>query len=1077
MTERRADRAARFRAARTTFVAALAVGAAAVAAPPPVDFNREIRPILSDRCAVCHGPDAGTRKAGLRLDTREGATAMDAAGRAAIIPGDASSSELIRRLTSADPDDRMPPASTGKTVSAAEIETIRRWIDEGAEYRGHWAFEPPRRLEPPAVGDVGAVRNDIDRFILARLASEGLSPSAPASREALIRRVTLDLTGLPPTIGEVDAYLADDSPGAYERVVDRLLASTAYGEHEARFWLDAARYGDTHGLHLDNRRSIWRWRDWVINAFNDNMPFDEFTIEQLAGDLLPDPTLAQLTATGFNRNHVTTSEGGAIDEEYFAKYAIDRAETTATIWLGLTAGCAQCHDHKYDPISQREFYELYAFFNNLEGPAMDGNRPDTPPIIVSPRPEEAIELGRLETIASTLRARLDEPMPDVDAAQAEWESERRDRVAARWRDLTPVEMHSRGGATLAVLEDGSILASGENPPTDVYEIVYETDAVDLRVLKVDVLTHESLPHTGPGRADNANLVLSEFEVEVGPIDNPDAAAPVRFVAAVADHDQAARGYVAETTIDGVIEDPKGWAPEGFARRENRRLLYVADEPFGFSGGTRVRVRMHFLSEFPQHAIGRFRISASAEDELHDVMAPSVAGPWHVAGLFPAASFDDAWSTVAGPEVDPGAIDLDARYDGDVRWTEHPEFGDGVVNPLVGENAATYVYRTIDAPTRRVVTWALGSDDGIRVWVNGEMVLDRKVLRAAAPDQDRIDVPLRAGRNHVLMKIVNAGGQYGFAFRPVRDGDRGTFVDVTERLASGVDDDDARRIVRDYFRRTYSDAFADHVREFEAATAAVDAYRAMLPVTLVTRERREDRRVSAVLIRGQYDQPGDPVEPNVPAVFPPLPDGVAADRLALARWLVDPAHPLTARVTVNRIWQQHFGIGIVRTAEDFGSQGEWPSHPDLLDWLALRFIDSGWDVKALHRLIVTSATYRQSAAVTPALLARDPENRLLARGPRFRLDAEVIRDQALAASGLLERAIGGPSVRPYQPPGLWKVVAYPDSDTREFRPDTGAALHRRSLYTFWKRTSPPPYLSTFDAPTRETCTVSRPRTNT
>jgi hypothetical protein len=973
----------------------------------------------------------------------------------------------------------MPPAGETRRPTPEEIERLRRWIDQGAAWQPHWSFIPPRRPAAPAVRGTAWVRHPIDAFILRRLEDEGLAPSPEADRARLIRRVTLDLTGLPPTPEDVDAFLADTSSGAYDRVVDRLLASPRYGEHMARYWLDAARYGDTHGLHLDNRRSMWRWRDWVIEAYNRNLPFDVFTTEQLAGDLLPDPTLDQRIATGFNRNNVTTSEGGAIDAEYLVKYAVDRVETTSTVWMGRTAGCAACHDHKFDPISQREFYELFAFFNNVAERAMDGNRHDPPPVVRAPTPEQAARLEEIRAEVTALERRLDAPMPAVDEQQSAWEAAWRERSVTRWEVLDPIESVSTRGATLRELEDHSLLAEGENPDRDAYEIVARTDATGLRIVRLEALTHETLPHTGPGRADNANFVLSEIEVEAVSVADPGRRRVLALVSATADHEQMNGPYLAEHARDGIVDDTNGWAIEGFNRREDRTVMFASDEPFGFAGGTELRIRLRFETHFARHAIGRARLSVSADAELHRVLAPSDLGPWHVVGPFPANDGTVAYDLPFGPEHDLDAIDLDATYqDGGLAWRAAPEFADGAVHTLEGERAATYLHRTIDAPSARSMELSLGSDDAIKVWVNGRLVLGKNTRRPVAPDQEKIVVPLAAGPNRVLMKIVNESGGYGFYFRPVGEGADRDFLDVLAMLVEDGPalDDDQRIRLRRYYRRHHSPELKAVYEALRDRQEDEEAFVRTLPITLVMAER-EERRDAFVLRRGNYDQPTDPVSPGVPGVLPPLPGDRPADRLALARWLVSGSHPLTARVAVNRYWQRFFGNGIVRTSEDFGAQGEWPSHPDLLDWLATEFVASGWDVKAMQRLIVTSATYRQSSRTTPGLIARDPENRRLARGPRFRMDAEMIRDQALAASGLLVGTIGGASVKPYQPAGLWKDVAYPDSDTQTFEPDTGDALYRRSMYTFWKRTSPPPNLQSFDAPSRETCTIRRPRTNT
>ena len=1048
-------------------------------AQTPVDFSRQIRPILSDKCFQCHGPDPNARQANLRLDSLAEATRALETGGAAVIPGDAASSKMIARVTSPDIDFRMPDEDSGKSLSADEIELLRQWIDQGATWEEHWAFIAPKRLEPPAASNPRWPRNGIDNFILANLDAEGLAPTAEADKVTLIRRLTLDLTGLPPTLEEVEAFLADDDDDAYEKVVDRLLASERYGEHQARYWLDAARYGDTHGLHLDNDRSMWPWRDWVINAFNDNMPFDQFTVEQLAGDLLPEPTANQIIATGFNRNNVTTSEGGAINAEYLVKYAADRTETTSTVWMGLTLGCAQCHDHKFDPFSQREFYELFAYFNNVAENAMDGNKRDPPPVVRAPTRETIDELTALRANIASTEAQLDAPDPEIDEAQSQWQAKWSQQWGERWLVLDPESFTSTGGSTLRKLDDSSILAEGENPAKDVYEIVARTEKTNLRMIRLEALTHESLPHSGPGRAANANLVLSEIEVEAVSLADPQLRQTIKLVAASADHEQMNGPYLVAYAIDGVVDNTNGWAVEGFNKREKRTAIFASDEPFGFESGTQLHITLRFETHFTQHAIGRVRLAVSDDDELYAGLAPSAFTDWHVVGPFGANDGRQAHDLPFGPEQQLDAIDVTSSFkDGELTWTEKPDFVDGKIHKLTGTNCATYLYRRIESPTNRQMELSLGSDDAIKVWLNGRIVHDNYVPRGVAADQDRITIDLDAGTNHLLMKIVNIGGEYGFYFRNAREGGGGEFLRIVDLLAAEQSDlsADQHTIIRRYYRQRHSAPLKVVYNRLETLRADEDTLVRTLPITLVMKER-EQRRPTFVLYRGEYDQPRDQVQPGVPAALPPLPEDATTDRLALAQWLVDPQHPLTARVTVNRIWQQVFGVGIVKTAEDFGSQGQWPSHPELLDFLARQLADGDWDVKQFFKLIVTSATYRQSSTITDQLRERDPENRLLARGPRFRLEAEVIRDQALAAAGLLKHQIGGPSVRPYQPGGLWKAVAYPDSNTNTFMADTGDAQYRRSMYTYWKRTSPPPNMTAFDAPSRETCTVRRPRTNT
>jgi hypothetical protein len=1037
-----------------------------------LSFNRDVRPILSNHCFQCHGPDRETREAGLRFDVREAALAPLGDGRRAIVPGDPGASELIRRVTHPDPGVVMPPPDVGEALTAEQVETLRSWIASGAAYERHWAFEPPRRPPAPEVADEGWSLNPIDAFVLARLEREGLAPSPPASRSALLRRVSFDLTGLPPEPEEVEAFLSDGSPGAYERVVDRLLASPRHAEHMARRWLDAARYGDTHGLHLDNARQMWPWRDWVIGAFAENMPYDRFTVEQLAGDLLPEPTLGQLVATGFNRNHVSTAEGGVIDAEVQMNNVADRVATTGTVWLGLTMSCAHCHDHKYDPISHTEYFEFFAFFNNSAEEPLDGNRADWAPFVRVPSPEQTEAMASLDRRIEARREALEAPDGAVDAAQEAWRAEAAEAWRTRWHVPPVVGASSAGGATLTVLDDGSVLAGGENPDTDVYELELEPGAGPVSLVRLEALTHESLPHTGPGRAENANFVLSEVELAWRP-EGGASWEPVTLTAPAADHEQANGPFPISAAVDGQAGPTNGWAVEGFNRREDRVATFAPARPFNPGEGGRVRVRLRFETQYAQHAIGRVRVALAGDGALRETLAPVALGPWRVAGPFMAEGEEGPFEAVFWPEARDGAQGADASGEA---WAERPELRDGVAHALEGEQCATYLARTVHADRARRLTVRLGTDDAVKLWLNGELVHAEGAARGLTPDEDTVELSLRPGENRLLMKVVNYLGGYAFAFRAEQP-DAGAFLRALPLVLEGAGSPEDEAALRRYYRAAHSPemrALASELGELEAERAALES---SLPLTLVMADREGEPRPTHRLHRGEYDKPRERVEPGVPAALPPLSPDEPRDRLGLARWLVRPDHPLTARVTVNRLWQHSFGTGLVKTVEDFGSQGEWPSHPELLDWLAVEFVESGWDVRHIVRLIVTSRTYRQSAGVSPELLSRDPENRLLARGPRFRLEAEEIRDQALLASGLLVERVGGPSVKPYQPPGLWKEVAYAGSDTTTYVPDDGEGRHRRSMYTYWKRTSPPPSMAAFDAPTREACVVRRSRTTT
>lgn len=904
-----------------------------------IDFDRQIRPILSEKCFRCHGPDEAARQSGLRLDVRDAAIRPADSGERAIVPGDLETSGLIARIMSADADEVMPPAELNKPLTDAEKELLRQWVAEGAGYQQHWAFRPPVRPHVPATRNDAWAKNDIDRFVLARLETEALSPSREADRVTLIRRVTLDLTGLPPTPADVDAFLADASPGAYETVVDRLLSSPHYGERMAVDWLDASRYADTHGYHIDSGRDMTRWREWVIAAFNDNKPFDAFTVEQLAGDLLPDATLDQRIASGFHRNHMINFEGGAIPEEYHTAYIVDRVNTTGTVWLGLTVGCAQCHDHKYDPLSQREYYGLYAFFHNVPEKGLDGIAGNAAPVLKLPTPEQKAETDRLRSEIARLEQTLKAPNEELDAAQAQWE---RSFASSRPPDWVPVtvlrtdgseSVTSEGGATVAYLADQSVLLSGENPATDVYAVRFEVDQ-PVTGLRVEILPDESLPGRGPGRSENGNIVLTDVSIAYeAPRDASSETVAVKVRDATADYSQP--DFEVAKAID---EDSKtGWGIyPGIGQPHS--AVFELDELIPANGTSlRVTATLGFRSVWARHQAGRFRLS----------------------------------------------------------------------------------------------------------WTSSEQLRPKQNL----PEKVR---------------------------------------EAVERAAADRTDED-RRELRKHYRSQVSTLTRESAGALKRAKEELEKLEAAVPTAMVMEEMPQPRE-TFVLVRGDYDKKGQKVTAAVPSVLPPLPEGAPANRLGLARWLVSPSHPLTSRVIVNRYWQMFFGTGLVKTAEDFGSQGEPPSHPELLDWLAAEFIHGSaagdtdaWDVKALVRLIVTSATYRQSSAVSHELHARDPENRLLARGPRFRLQAEFIRDQALAASGLLSHRIGGHSVSPYQPPGLWEeLMSREDGDrftAQKYEQSHGEDLYRRTMYTFWKRTCPPPTLATFDAPDRETCTVRRARTNT
>jgi hypothetical protein len=891
-------------------------------------FNRDIRPILADRCFQCHGPDQAKRKADLRFDVEEVA-------RKVIVAGDPQKSELYRRLT-AEESERMPPAKAGGRLSAEQINLFRRWIEQGAKWARHWSFVKPERPSLPTVRNPAWVRNPIDAYILARLDREGLTPSPEADRTTPIRRVTLDLTGLPPTPAEVDAFLADSAPGAYERVVDRLLASPRFGERMARPWLDAARYADTNGYQNDGDRTMWRWRDWVIDAYNRNLPFDQFTIEQLAGDMLSSPTLDQRIATGFNRNHRGNAEGGIIPEEYAVEYVVDRVETTATVWLGLTMGCTRCHDHKYDPIKQKEFYQVFAFFNNVPERGKAVKYGNSPPLIPAPTPTQLERLAQLRSKLAHAEEECRQRERRLDAAQREWEETYRPATTVRWAPTDGLLRHF---------------------PLDE---LTKHGRVDGRLTFTD----------GPiGRAAEFDG-RSFFDVgDVGNFGFYD-----KFTLAV---------WVYPTELNGTIVS------------RNSDTAYAEGYELGLENG---KVQLNLSKRWLDDAL---RVETRAS------LKPS---RWH---------------------------HVLATYDGS-RW-------------------ATGVHIYID-----------GKDQPLKV------NLDE--LNQSFETKE----PLRIGSR-------GTGRRFHGRIADVRVYNRLLTSGEAEQTATPEAINDILAIpskkrtagqsskLRAYF---LENSAPEEIREAYAvlrgAQRAVARLTESFPTTMVMDEMSPTRD-TFVLIRGQYDKHGEKVTPGIPSSLR-NPADIASkfrNRLDFARWLTEPSNPLTARVTMNRFWQMLFGVGLVKTTEDFGVQGEPPSHPELLDWLATEFIRTGWDMKAILRTIVTSATYRQSSRVTRELLQRDPENRLLARGPRFRLSAETIRDQALAASGLLVERLGGPSVKPYQPAGLVKEL----TGTEDYVQDHGQSLYRRSLYTYFKRTVAPPTMMTFDAAGRETCIVRETRTNT
>lgn len=1055
-------------------------GPAAPAAAEAPRYGRDVRPILADRCFRCHGPDAARREAGLQLDERAAALAGGKHGPA-IVPGDPAASLLWQRVTSPDPRCAMPPATSGKPpLTEDERAVVERWIRAGAPYEPHWAFVPPARPPVPGAG-AGWARNDVDRFVAQALAAHGLQPSAEADRGTLLRRLFLVLTGLPPTPQELAAFVADPAPDAYERMVDRIFAEEPYrsrhAEHFAGPWLDAARYADTSGIHMDAGRQIWPWRDWLLSALRDDQPFDQFVIDQLAGDLKPDATTPSRVATGFLRTHVTTDEGGAIDEEYRVEYACERTNTLGSALLGLTLGCARCHEHKYDPIGHEDYYRLYAFFNTNREPGLYSQSPDNnralEPFLGVPTPAEATEQARLDGEVAAADADLRTVPPDEQQQRAAFTEALRTQAGLAWPAAGLVAAHSRGGATLTTLPDGSVLASGANPARDTHELIYAAPAADLRLVCLEALPDASLPGGRVGRAPNGNAVLSALRLSVRPRGSEAPFRPVPLVWAFADYEQPDGDY---RVVNALDDDARGWAVGAHLRPlQPVRALFLAGEPFG-GDGVELRVELAYESIYAEHAFGRVRLRFGTlrDETIHRL--PLARGAFYTAGPFPAAEPQTLYEHADAPAL-ATAIREDARF-GEVRWRHAPEIREGA--PFAGlpqGRNSTYVAQPLFAPSARDGTVSLGSDDGFRLFVDGERRAGREVDRAVAADQDEATVPLAAGRHLLVLQVVNTNGAGGCFLR---------YAERVDELGGDLPllllPDDARdpaltARLDDAWRERFSPTFAARRAHLRELTAARDALAAKVARTMVWDEG--EPRPTFVLQRGDYDKPDKnrPVQRGLPRFFTTADAPPVTDRLALARWLVSDRDPLLLRVQCNRLWEFVFGTGLVRTSEDFGHQGEWPSHPELLDWLATELRAQGFHRRAILRLLVTSSTFRQQSRTPEAARAADPQDRLLGWFPRRRLTAEAIRDQALYAAGLLVEHFGGPSVKPYQPAGLWQEVAMIQSNTRVYEQGHGEALWRRSLYTYWKRACPPPSLLVLDAPTREFCTIRRSSTNT
>ncbi|MCI0525072.1 MAG: DUF1553 domain-containing protein [Acidobacteria bacterium] len=951
-----------------------------------IDFNRDIRPILADKCWSCHGPDATAKKIKLRLDSEDAATADLGRGRRAIVPGNVELSQLARRITASDEMMRMPPVDSGRKLTQAEIDLLVEWVRQGARWQRHWSFNAPARPLPPKIKNRDWSKNAIDLFIMERLEREGMAPSPEADPATLIRRVSLDLTGLPPTLHEIDDFLNDKSPNAYEKVVDRLLASPRYGERMAARWLDAARYADTNGYQIDGDRSAWRWRDWVIGAFNRNKPFDQFIVEQLAGDLLPNATLDQKIATAFNRNHRINAEGGVVPEEYRIEYVVDRVDTTSTVFMGLTMGCSRCHNHKYDPFTQKEYYQLTAYFNSIDEDGHSFDQGNSPPVMAAPSKEQQTRLRQFDQEIARAESHYKALAEKSAGAQRRWEK--------------------------------SLLAA-------------------------DAANQQWFP-------DDNLIVRLPLDDRTGPVFNKSHRAH---------HDQ----------YDRRKDEPEQKFEIGFKEGSPRYVESPTGQGAAFDG------KLYFDAGI--HADFRYKSTSRDYRERFTIAA------W----VYPES--EAAGSIITKVSDSPADVENNIpRAEGyglyfinsKIHFNMVFRWGEDTLRVETEESLPLRQWRHVAVVFDGLKFW----EDRLRIYIDGR--------EAKLKFNQRNFFLLFGGTKNTLKFGAGGGPRFRFkgAIGEARIYSRSVSADEVAALACA---DSLEKIAAiPAARRTRAQALKLHGAFLAlAATGELDEliqadrklkelkrqkqdFEDGLP-TLMVMEETPRPRPAFVLKRGAYDAPGEKVERDVPSALPPMPAGLPKNRLGFAQWLVSAEHPLTSRVAVNRFWQMLFGEGLVKTGEDFGSQGEPPSHPELLDWLAVEFQRSGWNVKSMLKTMALSATYRQSSKLSPQLQQRDPGNRLLARGPRFRLPAEMIRDQALFVSGLLVERQGGPSVKPYQPDGLYKDMAF--SGLTGYDCDKGDGLWRRSLYTFWKRTVLSPSMQVFDASSREFCTVRDTRTNT
>ncbi|MEX2262170.1 MAG: DUF1553 domain-containing protein [Bryobacteraceae bacterium] len=952
-----------------------------------IDFSRDIRPILADKCFVCHGPDAANNKSKLRFDTEAHALADLGKGRRAIVRGHPKQSDLVRRITAENESIRMPPAYSGRKLTKQEIQRLTEWIAQGAPWQQHWAFIAPARPPVPEVSASTWPRNAIDSFVLAKLEKEGLRPSAEADRAALIRRVSFDLTGLPPTPQEIDDFLNDRSAKAYEKVVDRLLASPRYGERMAARWLDAARYADTNGYQLDGEREMWRWRDWMIEAYNRNLPFDQFVVEQLAGDLLPNPTFEQRIATAFNRNHRGNSEDGLVPEEYAVEYVVDRVDTVSTVFLGLTMGCARCHNHKYDPFTQKEYYQLYAYFNSIPEDGRFSNFGNAAPWMPAPTRQQQQQLQRIETEIALAQKQLGASLQQAALAQRRWEKSLAASPNRHWFPAGELVLRHPLDEGAALVISSALVAqeaSRPAPPED------QSDDEARGPEKVEVGFKGGPPRYAASPLGKAAAFDGQLWFDAGKAANFDYRDRVhdfkdRFTISAWFHPESENSGAIVTRMSDDVTEQQNNLPKG----RGYGIFFVNG-----------KVHFNLVGVWADDS---FRVETENKPPI---------GQWHhVLAVFDSLQPYEKVRIYLNGQKQTLIVNNGRLF---------RQFSNGAAHLRIGGGAGP--------------AWRFkGLIDEVRIYK--ALPGAEQIAILACPDSlSRIaTIPSQMRTEGQRLKIRNA------------------FLEAAAPATA---------------QRAWTT-----LRELERQRAVLEA---ALPTLMVMQELPQPRP-AYVLKRGAYDARGERVDRGVPAVLPAMAKAWPNNRLGFARWVVSPENPLTSRVTVNRFWQMFFGSGLVKTAEDFGAQGELPSHPELLDWLAVELRQNGWNVKALLKTAVLSATYRQSSKLTPQLLQRDPENRLLARGPRLRLPAEMIRDQALFVSGLLVEELGGPSVRPYQPEGLYKDMVF--SNMTKYAQEKSEGLWRRSLYTFWKRTVMPPAMQVFDASSREYCTVREMRTNT